>query len=127
MKRTIIVRIEKELEIELMPSVFGNMTEAEYLESFCKDLWKVESMDDVIKYAARAAATGGEGYQVDGLGLIGSYLSRHPRVPDVKVREISEDVETEIVGIEPCDCCCTPPPTDCPTPEKCGYVGGNQD
>jgi len=97
MKRTIIVRIEKELEIELMPSVLGNMTEAEYLESFCKDLWKVESMDDVIKYAASAAATGGEGYTHDGIGLIGSYLSTDPKI-DVKVREISEDIETEIVA-----------------------------
>lgn len=96
MKKTIRVTIEKELEIELMPSVLGEMTEAEYLAAFCEDLWKVESMDDVIQYAARAAATGGEGYQHDGIGLIGSYLSSDPKI-DVKVREISEDIETEII------------------------------
>lgn len=96
MKKTIRVTIEKELEIELMPSVLGEMTEAEYLESFCKDLWKVKSMDDVIKHAACVAATGGIGYQHDGIGLVEwAHFSTIP--PDVKVREISTDIETEII------------------------------
>ena len=97
MKRTIRVTIEKELTIELMPSVLGEMTEAEYLAAFCKDLWKVESMDDVIRHAARVAADGGMGYEHDGIGLVDSHFSTHPRMPDVKVWEISEDIETEII------------------------------
>lgn len=97
MKKIVRVTIEKELEIELMPSVMGEMTEQEYLQEFSKSLWEVDSMDDVIKYAARMAADGGEGYSHDGIGLIGAYYSQYPRVPDVKVREISSDVDCEII------------------------------
>lgn len=96
-KRVVRVTIEKEIEVELMPSMFGPLTEAEYLAEFRKTFWDVDSIDDVVKYAARVAATGGEGSQHDGLGLVGHHTSSYPRVPDVKFREISDEYETEIL------------------------------
>jgi hypothetical protein len=96
-KKTVRVTIEKEIEIELMPSVFGGMTEGEYLEEFRKGLWDVEGIDDVVKYAARMAAIGCAGYSLDGIGLLGEHDSTFPRIPDVKFREISDDCEEEIL------------------------------
>lgn len=96
-KRTVRVTIEKEIEIELMPSMFGGMTEGEYLAEFRKGLWDVDSIEDVVKYAARMAAYFGGGMQHDGLGLLDAHFSTHPRVPDVKFREISDESEEEIV------------------------------
>lgn len=96
-KRTVRVTIKKEVEIEIMPSMFGGMSEEEYLAEFRKGLWEVESMDDVVKYAARMAVYYGGGSQHDGLGLLGAHYSTHPRVPDVKFREISDESEEEIL------------------------------
>lgn len=95
-KRIVKVTIEKEIEIEIMPSMLGDMTEESYLEEFRKGLWYVESMDDVIKFAARMAAYNGSG-ECDGIGLLGPYYSTYPRVPDVKFREISDECEEEFV------------------------------
>lgn len=95
-KRTVRVTIEKEFEIELTPAVFGEMTEAEYLAEFRKGLWNVESIDDVVKYAARMAAYYGESTH-DGLGLVGPHQSTYPRVPDVKYREILDECDEEIL------------------------------
>jgi len=96
-KRTVRVVIEKEIEIELMPTFFGSMTEEEYLAEFRNGLWNVESMDDAIKYAARMAATVGSGYEYDGLGLLSHYYSTNPRESDVKFREILDECEEEIL------------------------------
>lgn len=96
-KRTVRVVIEKEIEIELMPSMFGGMTEEEYLADFRKGLWDVDSIDDVVKYAARMAAYYGGGMQHDGLGLLDAHYSTHPRVPDVKFRDISDECEEELL------------------------------
>lgn len=97
-KRTVRVTIEKEIEIELTPAVFHGMSEEEYLAEFCKGLWDVDGIDDVVKYAAEIAATCGSGYQHDGLGLLAYSHSTFPRVPDVKFNELSNEVETEIIG-----------------------------
>ena len=96
-KKTVRVTIVKELEIELMPSVFGDMTDEQYLAEFRKGLWDVENIDEVIKYAARMAACNHIGYEHDGIGLLDHSTSTYPRVPDVKVTEIDEEIEEEIV------------------------------
>lgn len=96
MKCTVRVTIEKEIEVELTPSVFHNMTEQEYLDEFRKGLWHVDSMDDVVKYAAEMAACTGSGYNHDGLGLVAYDHTTYPRVPYVKFREIDSYVESEI-------------------------------
>lgn len=100
MKRTIRVTISKEIEIELTPAVFGPMSQAEYLESFGRDLWPIDGIDDVFKYAAEMAAHVGGGYTHDGLGLVSEYYSKYPREPDVKFRVLDEDTETEIIDSE---------------------------
>lgn len=97
MKRTIRVTITKEIEIELTPAVFGPMTQAEYLESFSRDLWSIEGIDDVFKYAAEMAASVGGGYTHDALGLVSEHYSQYPREPDVKFRVLDEETETEII------------------------------
>jgi hypothetical protein len=100
MKRVVRVTITKEIEIELTPTVFGAMTQEEYLASFCNGLWKVDGIDDVFKYAARMAASHGEGCEHDGLGLLGGRYTTHPRYPDVKFHVLDEDTEEEIIEQE---------------------------
>jgi len=97
LKKTVRVTIEKEIEIELMPSMFGDMTEEQFLAEWRKSLWQIEGMDDVIKQAAVMAACYGAGMTHDGLGLVDYDHATYPRVPDVKFREVSEDIETEIL------------------------------
>lgn len=95
-KKTVRVTIEKEIEIELTPAMFGPMTEAEFVAEWQKILWPIDGIDDVVKHAAVMAATNGSGYMFDGLGLLGNHDMTYPRVPDVKFLEIYEDIETEI-------------------------------
>lgn len=97
-KRVVEVTIVKKIEIELMPSVFGKMTQEEYLNEFSKSLWEVDGIDDVVRYAARVVSDNGDGYQYDGIGLIGHSDSTYPRIPDVKYRVLDEYMEDEIVG-----------------------------
>lgn len=96
-KRTVRVIIAKEIEVELTPAVFGGMSQDEYLAEFSKCLWHVDSIDDVVKYAARCAAYGPIGVEEDGLGLVNDRDSTCPRKGDVLVREISDECECEIL------------------------------
>lgn len=96
-KKTVRVMIEKEIEIELMPSLLGPMSEEQFIAEWSTSLWPIESMDDVIKHAACMAANYGSGIEHDGLGLLGYHNMDYPRIPDVKFREISEDIETEFL------------------------------
>lgn len=98
-KRVVRVTITKEIEVELMPTVLGPMTEEQYLAEFNAGLFPVESMDDVIKYAGEMAARYGGGSH-DGLGLVGEHYVTTPKVPDVKFRELDEEVEVEFIGAE---------------------------
>ena len=93
-KRTILVTIEKEIEIELP----ADLATKESIAEWCNGLWKIESVDDIFKYAARMAAYHGGGMQHDGLGLLDYSHSTYPRVPDVKFRELSDECEEEILG-----------------------------
>jgi len=77
MKKTIRVTIEKVIEIELTPAVFGQMTEAEYIAEFKKSLWHIDGLDDVYIYAASIAAHHGGGIEHDGLGLLSAHYSTH--------------------------------------------------
>lgn len=96
-KQKVRVTVIKEIEIELTTTLLHGMTEAEYLESFRSGLWDIDGMDDVVKYAARMAALYGGGCQHDGLGLLDTHSTTHPRVPDVKFRVIDEEDETEFI------------------------------
>lgn len=96
-KKRVRVTIVKDLEIEIMPSMFGGMTEAQYIEEFRNGLWHVAGMDDVIKFAARMAAVYGAGSEHDGIGLIGYSETTHPRIPDVKFWNVDVDIEEEIL------------------------------
>ena len=98
-KRTVRVTIIKEIEIELTPAVFGDMTPEQYLVEFRKGLWHIDGVDDLVLYAARMAATCGSGYTHDGLGLVGHDYSTYPRVPDVKFKELDEEVEEEFTDV----------------------------
>lgn len=99
-KRTVQVTIVKEIEVELMPSMFIGMSESEFLAEFSKGLWAVDSIDDVLKYAARSAAYGPLGSNHEGIGVVDHHFVTCPRVPDVKIREISDDCEEEILSAE---------------------------
>ena len=70
MKCKVRVTIIKELELEFTEQFLGGMTEEEFLKEFSKSLWPVDDMEDVFKYAASLAATGGGGFSHDGLGLL---------------------------------------------------------
>lgn len=87
------VTIEKEIEITLTPKLFGEQSVDEYLQDFRECLWDVESINDVIEYAGRMAATLGGGYEHDGLGTLNTEWHN----PDVIFDELYEDVEVEII------------------------------
>lgn len=95
-KRTVRVTIEKEIEIELTPAMFGGMSVDEFLAEFSISLWNVESIDDVVKYAAILAADNGKGTEWDGIGLINDL--DYPRPPDVKFNVVSEDINAEVMA-----------------------------
>lgn len=98
-KRKLRVTIEKEIEIEIMPSMFCGNTEEAYLKEFREGLWHVDSIDDVIKYAAKVAATGGGGHNHDGIGRVESaYMRKLETEADVYFDEVSDDIEAEFVG-----------------------------
>lgn len=96
-KKIVRVTIETEVEVELTPIFFAQLSEAEFLAEWRKSLWEVESMDDVIKHAAVMAVSYGSGVTHDGLGLVSSIHMTQPRIPDVRFREISEEIESEIL------------------------------
>lgn len=97
-KMIVRVTTEKDIEVELTPSLFGGMSEDEYLAEFRKFLWPVSGMDDVAMYAARCAANGAVGVEHDGLGLITrAGIASHPK-GNVLVREIRDDCACEILS-----------------------------
>lgn len=100
-KKVLKVTIEKEIEIELTPTLLGEMTEQEFLAGFSSVLWDVDSMDDIFKYAAEMAAKYGSGLEHDGLGLLSAHYSTFPRVPDVKFREITDECDVEFIEEQP--------------------------
>lgn len=97
MKRKVRVTITKEIEVELTPAVFGEMSQEQYLQEFRSGLWHVDDIDDVFRYAAEMLASYGGGYSHDGIGLVDSSGSTHPRAPDVKADVVDEDIETELM------------------------------
>lgn len=108
-KRTVRVTIEKVIEIEFTQELFrvfdnGNeryLSVDEYLHEFRKSLWNVDNIDDVAKYAAKMAADGCIGMELDGLGLLNDRHSLYPRKGDVLAKVCDEDVETEIIQDAP--------------------------
>jgi len=92
-KRTLRVTIEKLITVELPDKV----ATPEWLAEFNKFMWPIEGIDDVAKYAARMAAIGSTGCELDALGLVDYHYSTYPRVPDVKVWEHDESIEEEVV------------------------------
>lgn len=97
LKKTIRVTIEKTIQVELTPAMFGGMSEADYLAEFRKSLWHVGSLDDVFMYAARAAATGGIGREHDGLGLLKARQALYPRTGDVLAEEVDTHIDCHIM------------------------------
>lgn len=63
-------------------------------------MFNVDSIDDVLKYAARIAANDGRGGEFDGLGWLDYWFVTSPRVPDVKFRVVSDECEEEFVEAE---------------------------
>lgn len=95
-KYIVKVVIEKEIEIELMPSMFLGKSEKEYLEEFRKDLWDVATIEDVAMYAAKCAFDSRKDEHYDGIGLLA--VARDDNlIPDVKYRELMVDWEAEIL------------------------------
>lgn len=97
-KRVVRVTITKEIEVELTSSVFGEMSLDEYLAGFRNSLWHVDGIDDVAIYAAGSAAVGQMGVDMDGVGLIDHHYSTFPRKPDVSIRILSDECESEIIA-----------------------------
>ena len=93
-KKVVRVTVEKDIEIELTPEVFGKMSLEEYLEEFNTSLWETD-LDGVFKYAARCAFDGG-GCSEDGLGYVcekSSYYRQKPGVIFRVIEEASEEKE----------------------------------
>lgn len=99
MKRTVRVTIEKEIEIELTPALFGSMSVEEYLEEFRKGLFEVEGLDNVFKYAAEMAAHYGAGSSHDGLGRIAEAGFADAGKAGVIFTKSYEDTQSELLPL----------------------------
>ena len=96
-KRRLKVTIEQEVEIEIMPSMFFGETEEEYLKQFNEGLWPVDSLDDVIKYAAQTAVVDGGGNEHDGLGRVEAAHMKGTVDASVYFDELSYEIESEFI------------------------------
>lgn len=94
-RRKVRVVTEVVVDIELTSSVFGDMSVEEYLKEFRESLGPVDSIDDVVKYAASEAASHNIGVSLDGIGVIG-YASPM-RKADVVIHSKEFFIETEII------------------------------
>ena len=93
--KSVRVTLTKEIKIYLTPKLFGPLSVDEYLKVFCQHFFEVESLDDVVIFAAEMAAQMGGGYEHDGLGLLDTQFSRKP--PHVIFELLSEDCESEFI------------------------------
>ena len=96
-KRRVRVTAEYEVDITIMPSMFGQMSIEQFLEMWRKGLWDVEGIDDVAMYAACMAALCGDG-QYDGIWELRSIFSSEADTANVKYRILSEDFDSEIIN-----------------------------
>lgn len=97
-KRTVRVTVEKTLEIELTPAVFGGLTEAEYLDAFRRQLWPVRDLGDVACYAAEVGANPALlGQESDGLGLVTDADVDSSKKGAVLIREIERRLTSEVI------------------------------
>lgn len=79
MKKTILVTITKEIEVDLP----DEMLTEDYLKEFSSFMFYTESQDDLFRYAAQYVARFNNS-NVEGVGRVGC-------------TELSEDVDTEIL------------------------------
>ena len=95
-KRVVRVTTEYEVEITLMPKMFGGMTIEEYIKNFNETLWDIDTVLDVAMYAARQAIVSGDG-EYDGIGNLISKYSSKAESADVIYRIRYEDTESEVI------------------------------
>ena len=93
-KRKIRVTITKEIEVTLS----NDVESPELQEAWKKDLWHIDGVDDIAKYAAEMAAIHGSGYEHDGIGLLGYSHIQFPRKPDAFFELLHEDTEVDLIG-----------------------------
>lgn len=80
MKKTVLVTITKEIEVDIPDEMFTD----EYLEEFSSHMFYVDSADELFEHAAQYIARFDRNF-VEGIGNVG-------------YTELSEDIETEIVA-----------------------------
>ena len=80
MKKTILVTITKEIEVDIPDAMLTD----EYLEEFSSYMFYVDSADELFEHAAQYIARFDESF-VEGIGNVG-------------YTELLEDIETEIVA-----------------------------
>ena len=79
MKKTVLVTITKEIEVDIP----DEMLTEEYLEEFSSYMFYVDSADELFEHAAQYVSRFGQSF-VEGIG-------------NVSYTELLEDIETEIV------------------------------
>lgn len=79
MKKTVIVTIEKEIELDIP----DEMLTEEHLEEFSSYMFPVDSVDDLFKHAGQYVARVDQSF-VEGIGNVG-------------YTELLEDIETEML------------------------------
>lgn len=96
-KKKVRVTIEKEFLLEF-PNKIGT---DEYIKDWNESLWHINGIDDIASYAAIEAATGNQGYDLDGIGLLTQYRSdlKEGEVFGVYFDELYSDIETEIIDL----------------------------
>lgn len=93
-KRTVRVTITKVVEVEF-PAEWGS---EENIADWRRGLRQIDGVDDIAKYAARMAATGSEGLEEDGIGLVGQRGNTYGgKAPELIFNETFEYYEEEII------------------------------
>lgn len=80
MKKTVIVTIEKEIEVDIPDEMLTD----EYLKEFSSYMFPADSIEELFEYAAQYVARFDQSF-VEGIGNVG-------------YTELLEDIETEIVA-----------------------------
>ena len=88
MKKTVRVTIEKEIEID----VYDDIASEEFLNSFSKVMWPVDSVDEIFEYIATRIAEYGNNF-VEGVGR----ASRSDESAEIEYKVVYEDVCCDIL------------------------------
>ncbi len=100
--KTLEVTVIKKIRIDVMPSALFGGTEQDLIRDWSSGFWKVESMNDIIKFAAETAFDVNTSIVTDGLGrVVRNDLAKNDGKDNYIFTVVDEETETVAVCDEP--------------------------